>query len=350
MFKRERRVIVWLDAFDQMPSDDREHVLVTLSRAANSVDAADHHAASCAWFITGRQYALKPFESRLPKGTRHLRLERFSPAEQDAYVDDVASHPFFQKLQVKPLDWICCPRANLAEDLSLPFNLRMIRRRLERLLEDVAASADESADTSANSSNAWSKRQFGTTGELHAAVARDLLEQAVKREEEAILRGRPRPAGQPSQEADRIECLFRVTGLLAIQMMLENRWNASVDAYANTNEDRWLGINGVQAFLQRVKDRFIDGCQRAVTQRSVGASQAASDSSMSFETRWNWAIELLRREEVTHRGDIYTFNRENRSFRDRKTMEWYAAHYRMNYVTEAQLSEVRKVQDLERGP
>ncbi|MFM7842925.1 MAG: ATP-binding protein, partial [Planctomycetota bacterium] len=60
---QERRVVVFVDAFDQMIPADREHVSEMLAVASVDQSPVDAAATNCAWFITGRAYALKPFEN-----------------------------------------------------------------------------------------------------------------------------------------------------------------------------------------------------------------------------------------------------------------------------------------------
>lgn len=97
--------------------------------------------------------------------------------------------------------------------------------------------------------------------------------------------------------------------------MLEEKYNASVD----NHED----ASAVRSFLDRARTRFLSG------RRSSGSESAVASTLES----WRWAEWMLEKIEFSHRGDIDSFNAQCRSFRDRKTMEWYAALYLMSYAT-----------------
>jgi hypothetical protein len=70
--------------------------------------------------------------------------------------------------------------------------------------------------------------------------------------------------------------------------------------------------------------------------RSKGRYEQLVESSKSY---WDWAIDLLEKIEVTHRGDVDTFTPKCRAFRDLKAMEWYAAFYLVNYSTKPDWEE-----------
>jgi hypothetical protein len=147
-------------------------------------------------------------------------------------------------------------------------------------------------------------------GELHRMVARALLQRAVKHyANEAV------PARRPENKHEQLDLLLRVCGLLALQMMLEEKYNASVD----NHED----VSAVRSFLERARARFLSG------ERSSRSESAAASTLES----WRWAEWMLEKIEFSHRGDIDSFSHQCRSFRDRKTMEWYAALYLMKYAT-----------------
>ena len=291
---KHSRVVILVDAFDQMTEEDRQHVAGLLKGdAQEQIDRDD--AALCAWLITGRPYALRKYQTELEAlGAKRLRLIGLSREQQDRYFQDYETHPFFQQRQTKPLDWVCVARDEIDNDLAIPFHLREIRR----LIEVDLAHPD-------------GVRRISSTGELHCMIARALLQRAVQ---PYALKAVPPQARRPDDHRERLELLLRVCGLLAFQMMLEEKYNASVD----NHED----VNAVRSFLERARNRFL-----------IGERTSDSESASSANESWRWAEWMLEKIEFSHRGDIDSFNAQCRSFRDRKTMEWYAALYLMNYAT-----------------
>jgi formylglycine-generating enzyme required for sulfatase activity len=289
------RVFIIVDAFDQMTEEDRKHVASVLKGDAHEqIDRDD--AAQCAWLITGRPYALRMYQTELETlGAKRLRLTGMSTEQQDRYFEDYDVHPFFQKRQTKPLDWVCVARDKIDEDLAIPFHLREIRRLIE-----VDIGRPDGV------------RRISSTGELHGMVARAVLHRAVKHYAHKAV---PPDARRPEDKREQLDLLLRVCGLLAFQMMLEEKYNASVD----NHED----ANGVRSFLDRARARFFS------REQSSGSEFAVASTLES----WRWAEWMLEKIEFSHRGDIDSFNAQCRSFRDRKTMEWYAALYLMKYAT-----------------
>ncbi|MCF7962502.1 MAG: formylglycine-generating enzyme family protein [Pirellula sp.] len=295
------RVLIIVDAFDQMTEEDRKHVASLLKGDAHEqIDRDD--AALCGWLITGRPYALRKYQPEIEElGANRLRLVGLSRQQQDRYFQDYEVDPYFQQRQTKPLDWVCVARKDIDEDLAIPFHLREIRRLIE---EDIG--------------RAEGVRRISSTGELHGMVARALLQRAVKHyANEAV----PPNARRPDDKHEQLDLLLRVCGLLAFQMMLEEKYNASVD----NHED----VSAVRSFLERARARFLSG------ERSSGAESAVESTRES----WRWAEWMLEKIEFSHRGDIDSFSHQCRSFRDRKTMEWYAALYLMKYATTDELRQ-----------
>ena len=290
----DRRVLIIVDAFDQMTEEERKHVASLLNGDAHEQIDRDY-AAQCAWLITGRPYALRMYQTELEElGAMRLRLTGLSREQQDRYFEDYEADPFFQQRQTKPLDWVCVARDEIEGDLAIPFHLREIRRLIE-----VDIGREEGV------------RRISSTGELHGMVARALLQRAVKH---YVNEPVPTDARRPDDKHEQLDLLLRVCGLLAFQMMLEEKYNASVD----NHED----VSAVRSFLERARTRFLSG------ERSSG-----SDNTSSTLESWRWAEWMLEKIEFSHRGDIDSFSHQCRSFRDRKTMEWYAALYLMKYAT-----------------
>jgi formylglycine-generating enzyme required for sulfatase activity len=152
---------------------------------------------------------------------------------------------------------------------------------------------------------------MGKTAFTHKLIEL-LIDSAAKLPE---LRGKLPLVVRLEGKHEQLDLLLRVCGLLAFQMMLEEKYNASVD----NHED----ASAVRSFLERARARFLSGA------RSSGSESAVESTHES----WRWAEWMLEKIEFSHRGDIDSFNAQCRSFRDRKTMEWYAALYLMKYAT-----------------
>jgi hypothetical protein len=105
-------------------------------------------------------------------------------------------------------------------------------------------------------------------------------------------------------------------------MMFDCNYNASIDN-GGTDLVAYKGIANhgvVSTFIARSKRRY----------------EQLAETSTSY---WDWAVDLLEKIEVTHRGDIDTFKPECRAFRDLKAMEFYGAFYLVNYSIEADWKE-----------
>ena len=189
------RVLIIVDAFDQMTEEDRKHVASLLKGDARAqIDRDD--AAQCAWLITGRPYALRMYQTELETlGAKRLRLTGLSREQQDRYFEDYETDPFFQQRRTKPLDWVCVARDKIDEELAIPFHLREIRR----LIEVDIGRAD-------------GVRRISSTGELHGMIAQALLQRAVSQNaHEAV----PPDARRPGDKHEQLDLLLRVCGLLA---------------------------------------------------------------------------------------------------------------------------------------
>jgi formylglycine-generating enzyme required for sulfatase activity len=303
---RAGRVFVILDAFDQMPDDDRKAAVdqIKLARATSGSDR-------CHWLVTGRHYALRPYvgnHSLVTNDLYRFRLRPFTPAKQDAYFEDLERRlkkrgfTFAEKSRL--LDQVCPDRQSMSSDLGIPWHLSMIRSLIEANLSDHKVATPSPLP------------QIENTARLHLMVSDETLERVIERA--AI------DFGAGGIDA-KVRMLRRVCGVLAWQMMLDENYNALI--HVGTNLPAYRGVHAdelVASYLDRCRARYL-------ANRGHANAPAA-------EKDWTEAIELLKRIEVTDFSDLDVFKAECRAFRSRKTMEWYAAHFLMNHATEHDLT------------
>jgi hypothetical protein len=223
---REGRVFVILDAFDQMPPDDRKAAVDQIA-SARGMRGFDQ----CHWLVTGRHYALRPYVGNRLLVTDNLyrvRLRPFAPAQQDAYFADLEPRltqrgglAFAEKSRL--LDQVCPDRQAMSSDLGIPWHLSMIRRLIEANLSGIGVAARSSLP------------RIKTTAQLHLMVSDETLERVIERAAEI-------DSGGGSLGA-KVRMLRRVCGVLAWQMMLDENYNAtihvgtSLTAYRNVHAD-----------------------------------------------------------------------------------------------------------------
>jgi hypothetical protein len=112
-------------------------------------------------------------------------------------------------------------------------------------------------------------------------------------------------SGQGSGTLDE-SMVFEVCGAIALQMMLERMWNAEVDNDAKSP-------TAIEQFMGRAKELY------CLTTKRPGVEADAT---------WGQCIDGFLKGTIFPEGsDIDKFDQKCRSFRDRKTMEWYAAQY-----------------------
>ncbi len=315
------RLYLILDGLDQMTTQDRQAAIDAIELSVGGKDGV----GVCHWLVSGRPFAFildgTP-EKLFGEGVLRIRLRRFDRGRQLRYFEDLAADPFFRGQEASrrhPIDYLCADWLARTvsndnpndSDLGIPLHLAEIRRVVE------AARTDDGAGPI----NADRMATIHSSSDLHARVSYVYLKRALER---TIV---PPPSGDVSgaclSPAEQLTELRRVCGVLAMQMMLDANYNASID---KTTQDlpSYRGVKRgrlVETYLQRCRCRY----------------EAALAGEPSY---WDWAVAILREIELTHRGDIDLFSEECRSFRDRKAMEWYAAHYWMNHASTADWDQI----------
>jgi hypothetical protein len=296
---RQESVVVLVDAFDQMTKAGQLHV-ADLLRQRNAGERHPEDVKGCRWLLTSRDYALQP-RVEFSDWSR-LRLVGLNEAEQDSYFSDFEDQPVFRQSGKKPLDWFCESRRDLADDLQLPLNLRLVRRLFESSLTAGELNVQQ-----------LQRQRISSTSQLQWKVSDTLL----RRDLERWLLAQRGFWTTDAKAADGLALLKHICGVIALQMLLDgDKLNARVTSLEH-------GRNGVAELLQRSKARFLGGAGLRGTSPQAALAE------------WEWAIRFLEAIEVSYRGDIDVFSAACRSFRDRKTMEWYAAYYLVNHATEA---------------
>jgi formylglycine-generating enzyme required for sulfatase activity len=307
-------VFILLDGFDQMTPTDRTTVVKNIEETM----PGKSEIQKCHWVLSGRSFAFR--DDGLTKIVREqnvlrFRLKRFNKERQDEYFKDLEKLPFFSnqedEAKRKPLDFMCSTwrAGDDTNDLGIPLHLSEIRKVIEDKVKPI------------NTEVVKTLGQINSSADLHARVSNVYLERVVTPTLN-LPDLRPRNMHVPRDLSTKIKVLRQVCSCLAIQMMFDCNYNASIDnggttliAYVEIAEQK-----RVEEFIARSRKRY---------EQLVGAS----------ESYWDWAIDLLEKIEVTHRGDVDTFTPDCRAFRDFKSMEWYSAYYLVNYSTEADWNE-----------
>jgi serine/threonine-protein kinase len=292
-------VVILVDAFDQMTEAEQKYV-AGLLRQRRAGEERPEHVSDCRWLVTSRDYALTsyPVFSNWPV----LRLVGLNTAEQDSYFSDFESLPFFKEAGLQPLDWFCESREDVSDDLQLPLNLRLIRRLFEGHFTDGQLDI-----------KGLQAERIRNTGQLQFKVAKNLLDRDLRR----LVESQMDLWDTTAQHAEAPGLVMHVCSVIALQMLLDgDKKNARV----TTNEH---GRSSVAKLLAQSKARFLQ------------SGNSSDDAFTVLKAKWNWAIRFLENIEISHRGDIDVFSSLCRSFRDLKTMEWYAAYYLVNHATEA---------------
>ena len=300
-------VYILLDGLDQMSPEDRTAAMQALRQSLDRIDGI----LNCHWLVSGRPYAFRSADQNLDQQQvlfdeqcLRLRLSKFDERQQRQYFEDLEKDPFFATKKITPLDYLCSgwKKEATAEDLGIPLHLSEIRRIIEAAKDFEEHSPIQGEKLSV----------IHGSSDLHARVSDVYLKRAL--EKTAV-----RSNDAPLNPNEKLRVLRHICSTLAMQMMLDGNYNASID-FTTSNLDSYRGVRPnklVSTYLRRCEDRY--------------------KQSLNEDTSyWNWGIDVLQQIEVTHRGDIDIFQDDCRSFRDTKAMEWYAAFYLANYFTQSQ--------------
>jgi formylglycine-generating enzyme required for sulfatase activity len=306
---KRNNVFILLDGFDQMTKEDRAVALEEIEKTVNYLS----EISNCHWLVSGRVFAFR--DKNLSKTVRdqnvlRFRLKRFDLARQDEYFADLEKDPFFlqQEGEAKrlPLNYMCSTwrKEDDSNDLGIPLHLAEIRRVIEAYLSTNMAER-----------NGKILGEIHSSSDLHARVSDVYLERALRHSPDASQN--PAAYSKLPESSTQKRVLRHICGAIAMQMMLDGIFNASIDIKTSSLDSyrNVLAEDLVSTFLQRCKARYLQSLQ-------------------DKPSYWDWGVEILQQIEVTHRGDIDVFQDECRSFRDTKTMEWYAASYWMNHCTD----------------
>ena len=300
-------VYILLDGLDQMSPDDRTAAMQALRQSLDRIDGI----LNCHWLVSGRPYAFRSADQNLDQQQvlfdeqcLRLRLSKFDDRQQRQYFEDFEKDPFFATKKITPLDYLCSgwKKEATAEDLGIPLHLSEIRRIIEAAKDFEEHSPIQGEKLSV----------IHGSSDLHARVSDVYLKRAL--EKTAV-----RANDAPLNPNEKLRVLRHICSTLAMQMMLDGNYNASID-FTTSNLDSYRGVRPnklVSTYLSRCKLRY--------------------EQSLNEDTSyWNWGIDVLQQIEVTHRGDIDVFQDDCRSFRDTKAMEWYAAFYLANSFTQSE--------------
>jgi formylglycine-generating enzyme required for sulfatase activity len=273
-----KRVYVVVDGLDQFSDADRDAAIkeITNARRPQNTSSTSH----CQWIVLGRPYSIQKYcgdNALFDRGVYHVRIEPFDTHQQDEYFSDLNQQ---QGVRGNVLDSVCSDRKKMGRDLGIPLHLSEIRYLVELALE--AGSELPCIDS---------------VPELYLLISDTILRRIIK-----------------SGFVD-IEMLRQVCGVLAIEMLVARNWDAIV--YGNLK---------VKTYLEGCKNRFL--------------RSAVSFGEAEQQRIWEEAVRILETEEFTQRLELDCFGPKCRSFRTRKTMEWYAAHYLANHITDEDLDGI----------
>lgn len=286
---KEKRVFVFVDGFDQMTDDDR----------LASINCIEKHRYSCNWLLFGRAYSLQPYSGEgtlLSHIVYRVRIEPFDRKQQDLYFEDYRSAPL---IDGQVLDTVCRNRNKMERDLGVPLHLATIRQLIDDSIE-----------------NKKQLPKVESIAALHLQISNTLLDRVLQRKSKH---------GNIASERD---LLREVAGVLAIQMMLDENRNGVVYTNIELPDAEYRPGDKVRQFVDRCKNRFLT----TRIWRNKIAANAVED-----EEDWTTAIDLLGTDAFSYRLELDRSNDSCQSFRTRKTMEWYAAHYLAKYVSDDEL-------------
>jgi sulfatase modifying factor 1 len=283
---KEGRVYIFLDGFDQFSEEDRDAAVKEVERCRKAISPQ----ANCQWIILGRPYALKQYVGQkelIDEHIYHVRLESFDRGKQELFFD------YLNKcLGESVLDRVCSDRSKMERDLGIPLHLAEIADLVERSLGSKLALP-----------------KITSVAHLHWEMSETLLKRTLE-------------FGSKHVETDDkwsdvgtlvdVAMLRWVSGVVAIQMMVNDNRNAIV-----------YGKDAVKDFMKQCELRFF---------KALKSNEPEEQRSI-----WNLAISFLEKDNFSQRTDLDRSDPTCRSFRTRKTMEWYAAHYLTNHVTDGDL-------------
>ncbi len=277
----QNRVVVIVDGLDEFSPDDQSLLMRILHPSAANRDL---EVCKCQWVFTGRQHVidewLQDAEVFSDLNTLRLRILPFSEAKQDAYFEDLTK---------SGIDW----RGTLAdrndqeqnELLSLPMNLREIRRLIEEAIEHGRAIP-----------------KFVSASDLFLQTARSLLRRALEKRTMEQREEDRRTNLKPTALLELLEC---VLGLVAFQMALECQWRSIQPLGASLSTT-------IQDVLDRARNRAKGNAER----------------------HWDWAISRLKTIALNNRATTEAFGDDYLAFQNRRVQEMYAAQFLTTYATE----------------
>jgi hypothetical protein len=288
---QRKRVVVIIDGFDQLKTEERAHVVAER-------DSDD--GRRCRWIIASREHTIATlFDSdRSFRQWTKVRIDPFGRRHQDKYFKKAGLADRWQ-------DYV--DRDSMDELLQLPFVLDQLRMFID---SDQSESRSE-------------KAVFESLSQLSLITARMLLDtRALPNDKRA---GITPVAGLSRSEE--LETLEHVLSLIAFQMMLNGEVNARVS-----------GPDNVASLFEACEARYFwDLDQEEHRLRDERATMRLMNKH-EFKVQhrqacWDWALTTLRAIELNHREVLEHNDDDMIAFRSRKSMECYAARYITRFAT-----------------
>jgi hypothetical protein len=311
----QKRVVLIVDGFDQLPEAGRKH-LVKLHGTADG--------RCCRWVIASRQHTIGSLfvSADAVSAWMRVRIEAFDSAQRDCY---------FAKAELGE-SWKSYVNAeSMSELLELPWVLD----RLRGFIEERQALAAELAAKSPGKSKADKIEavEFESVSQLALVTSRLSLDRALDPEK---LGGLEAPA-HLKVRGDQLEAVEHVLSLVAFELLLGAK---------DGNDDRWngrlLGREKKEQFLASCRDRFHRPIDLAIQAHESKPKSDLGDHRRKKELErqsdqaaatWDWCMEVLKKTELHHRAYVEQNQEDIIAFRDRKSMEFYTSRYLMRYAT-----------------
>lgn len=307
----QKRVVLIVDGFDQLPEAGREHI-VKLHESADG--------RCCRWVIASRQHTIGSLfgSSERVAAWMRVRIEAFDSEQRESY--------FAQAGLAKT--WTKYVNAeSMSELLELPWVLDRLRVFIE---ERQALAAKSKGNSQAVEEEAV---EFESVSQLALVTSRLSLDRALAPDK---LGGLESPS-HLRVRGNQLEAVEHVLSLVAFEMLLGAK---------DENDERWngrlLGREKKEEFLASCLNRFhrpidLERLElRKKKEPELGDDRRLdelSERSKEYKSTWSWCMEVLTKTELHHRAFVEQNQSDIIAFRDRKSMEFYASRYLTRYAT-----------------
>lgn len=295
------RVVIIVDGFDQLSTDQQQHIAKLIRDADRDADDALYY---CRWFVTSRVHSLDE-QAGLFTDDRwtQVRIDPFDQSQQDQYFELAGVGEHWESM---------VDRNSMSELLELPMVLRMLLEFIEFTKESAKVGDGNSEPLTA----------FKSESQLALVTTRLLLARALDRNIDPntglvkTKSGTPIPRPENVSESQQLTLLEHALTVMAFECRL--------------NPDGGFRIDGDSHCSQ-----FLVSCRNRFLQHSMKLEQIPSYVTTNG---WQWAVEVLKTIELNHRSVTERFAEQQIAFRSLKMVECHAARYLTRYATYSDIS------------